>query len=236
MTGLDLINSSLRLIGVLASGETVSNDEANDALASLNQMLDTWSTQNLLIPAKISESLALVVNQQTYQMGTGAPDFNTARPQKIENINWQQVSGSTTLEIPIEILNQDQWAAISIKTITSNLPTRMWPQYLYPYVKLNFWPIPSVAGNVIVWSWKPLSSIATLTTSLSVPPGYLRALRYNLGIELAPEYGRQLDPVVIENAVESKASIKRMNSPITLLGIDPGVLPKKSTWNWFTGE
>ena len=112
----------------------------------------------------------------------------------------------------------------------------MWPQYLYPYVVLNFWPVPSVAGNVIVWSWKPLSSIATLTTALSVPPGYLRALRYNLGVELAPEYGRQLDPVVIENAVESKASIKRMNTPITLMGIDQGVLPKKSTWNWFTGE
>ena len=236
MTGQDLITSTLRLIGVLASGETASNNEANDALTSLNQMLDTWSTQNLLIPSKIFESLALVVNQQSYQMGTGAPDFNTARPQKIENINWQQISGSTTLEIPIEILNQDQWAAIAIKTINSNLPTRMWPQYLYPYVVLNFWPVPSVAGNVIVWSWKPLSSIATLTTALSVPPGYLRALRYNLGVELAPEYGRQLDPVVIENAVESKASIKRMNTPITLLGIDPGVLPKKSTWNWFTGE
>ncbi len=236
MTGQDLINGAFRLIGVLASGEVPSASDSNDALTALNQMLDTWSTQNLLIPSKTFESLALVVNQQTYQMGTGAPDFNTIRPQKIENINWQQISGSTTLDVPVEILNQDQWAAISIKTITSNLPTRMWPQYLYPYVKLNFWPIPSITGNVIVYSWKPLSSVATLTTALSVPPGYLRALRYNLGIELAPEYGRQLDPVVIENAVESKASIKRMNNPVTLLGIDPGVLPKKSTWNWFTGE
>ncbi len=235
-TGNDLIASALRLIGVLASGESPSAEESINGLDSFNMMLDTWSTQNLLIPSKTFESLALVVNQQAYQMGTGAPDFNTVRPQKIENINFQQISGSTTLEIPIEIINQDQWAAIAIKTITSNLPTRMWPQYLYPYAILNFWPVPSVSGNVIVWSWKPLVNVSTLNTTLSVPPGYIRALRYNLGVELAPEYGKTLDPVVAANAIESKSSIKRMNTPITLLGIDPGVLPKKSTWNWFTGE
>lgn len=236
MTARDLINSSFRLIGVLASGESLPDDMAADGLNSLNQMIDLWSTQSLMILSRVFEYFPLVVNQTAYQWGTGAPDFNSPRPQKIEDINWQQVSGSTTVELPIEIINQDQWAAIAVKTITSNLPTRMWPQYLFPYMIVNFWPIPSVAGNVVIWSWKPLSSVASLTTNLVLPPGYSKMMRYNLAVELAPEYGKVLDEIILAQAIDSKADVKRMNIQPLLMGCDVGLLPKKSTWNWFTGE
>lgn len=236
MTTLDLISSAMRLINVLGTGETPSATEANQAMSSLNDMLDAWTNDNLLIYAKAYETFPLVVNQQSYQMGTGAPDFNTTRPQSIEDINFQQVSGSTTVELPIQIINQDQWAAISVKTITSNLPTRMWPQYTYPYVILNFWPIPIITNNVIIWSWKPLINFGALTSVVSLPPGYSRALRYNLAVELAPEYGKTLDPVVASQAAGSKAALKRMNSRVDLMGMDPALLPQKSSWNWYTGE
>ena len=236
MTGQNLIDSAFRLIGVLASGESPSSAESNNALTSLNDMLDTWSNEQLLIPSKVYETLALVVNQQSYQMGTGAPDFNTARPQKIEDLNWQQVSGTTTVELPIQIISQDEWATLSVKTITSNLPTKMWPQFTYPYAKLWFWPTPSVSGNIVMWSWKPLTQITTLATAISLPPGYNKALRYSLAVELAPEYGKQIDPLIVEQAIGSKAMIKRMNTSENLMGVDTGVLPKRSSWNWFTGE
>lgn len=235
-TTLDILNSAGKLIGVLASGETFVNNEAQDAFNTLNTMLDGWTTQNLLQYAKTVELQTLVVNQQSYLMGTGAADWSTPRPQKIEDINFIQTSGTTTLDLPIEIVNQDQWAAIAIKAIVSNLPTRVWIQYTYPYATLNFWPIPTVGNQVRIFSWKPLIDFASLTTTLSLPPGYQKALIYNLACDMAPQYGRQLDPVIIEEAVGSKMNIKRMNNPVTLMGNDPGVLPKRSTWNWFTGE
>ena len=236
MTASDLIKSSFRLIGVLAAGEPLPDEMAADAFNSLNQMIALWSTQNLMIFSKVFESFPLVVNQFQYQWGTGAPDFNSTRPQKIEDMNWKQVSGTTIVEIPIEIINQDQYAAIAVKTVNSNLPTRMWPQYLYPYVQLNFWPVPSVAGNIVVWSWKPLSQIANLTADISLPPGYEKMMRYNLALELAPEYGVEPSQLVLAHAIASKADVKRMNIQPLLLGCDMGVLPKRSTWNWFTGE
>lgn len=227
----------MRLINVLGVGETPSAVEANQALSSLNDMIDTWSNENLLIYAKAYESFPLVVNKQAYLMGTGSADFNTVRPQMIEAMNFQQISGTTTVELPIEIINQDQWASISVKTITSNLPTRMWPQYTFPYVTLNFWPIPDVTNNVIIWSWKPFTSVAaSLTTAIALPPGYNKALRYNLAVELAPEYGKSLDSTVIAQATNSKAALKRMNSRVDLMGTDPALLPQRSTWNWYTGE
>ena len=226
----------MRLIGVLASGETATSDEANNALTALNDMIDTWSNESLLIYEKAYETFGLTVNQQSYQWGTGAADFNSPRPQKLEDVNWQQVSATTTLELPVEIINKDQWAAISIKGITSNIPTRCWLEFTYPNATLHIWPIPSVSGNIVIWSWKPLVDITLLTTTISLPPGYSRALRYNLALELAPEYGRQVDPLVEAHAIESKANLKVMNSKILLMGCDPATLNKRSTWNWYTGE
>lgn len=236
MTTRELITRSMRLIGVLASGENPSANEANDAFKSLNAMIDNYSTQSLIVLSRVYETFSLVVGQSVYQWGTGAPDFNSSRPQKIENINWIQTSGSTTVQLPIEIINQDQWAAIAVKTINSNLPTRMWPQYLYPYAQLNFWPIPSVAGQIMVWSWKPLADIASLDTVLSLAPGYEDMLTYNLAIRLSPEYGVQPSEIVLATAISSKADVKRMNIQPLLMGCDDGTLPKRSTWNWFTGE
>lgn len=236
MTTQDLINGALRLLGVIATGEDPAATESNDALVVLNDMIDTWSNEPLLIFENAYETLAITANQQSYQWGVGAADFTTARPQKIQDINWQQVSGTTTLELPIEILNQDQWAAISVKTITSNIPTQCWLANTYPYATLYLWPIPKISGNIVVWSWKPLTDISALTSTLSLPPGYQRALRYNLALELAPEYGKNPSEIVVAHAIESKANLKSMNNKILLMSCDNATLSKRSTWNWYTGE
>ena len=41
----DIINGALRLLGMLAEGETPSANTSTDALAAMNQMLDSWNTE-----------------------------------------------------------------------------------------------------------------------------------------------------------------------------------------------
>ena len=48
-TAGDLINGSLRLLGVLAEGETPSAETAQDALAAMNQMIQSWNTERLAV-------------------------------------------------------------------------------------------------------------------------------------------------------------------------------------------
>jgi hypothetical protein len=48
-TALDLITGALRKIGQYAPGEAVDSQDANDALDSLNGMLDLWTNQNLSV-------------------------------------------------------------------------------------------------------------------------------------------------------------------------------------------
>lgn len=235
-TALTLISSSLRLVGVLASGETASAAEANDALAALNDLIDSWSTQNGLIPNKVREVFPLVVGQQTYQMGTGAADFNTTRPIKIENALIQLTGNSPVLEIPMRNLTKDQYAGIILKTITSTFPLHMYADGAYPLDNINVYPVPSAACSIVLYSWKPLTELAALTSSLSLPPGYQRALRYALAIELAPEFGKQVPEAVIAIAEQAIADIKRINFQPSYLRVDGALQAKPAVWDWRTGE
>ncbi|NBS70074.1 hypothetical protein EBT31_14355, partial [bacterium] len=45
----DQINRALRLLGVLAEGETPSAAVSQDALMALNQMIDSWNTERLAV-------------------------------------------------------------------------------------------------------------------------------------------------------------------------------------------
>ena len=45
----EIINGSLRLIGALAEGEVPSAETSADALMTMNQMIDSWNTERLMI-------------------------------------------------------------------------------------------------------------------------------------------------------------------------------------------
>lgn len=48
-TAGDQINRALRLLGILAEGETPSAETSDDALTALNQMIDSWSIERLSV-------------------------------------------------------------------------------------------------------------------------------------------------------------------------------------------
>jgi hypothetical protein len=48
-TAGDIINGSLRLLGVLAEGEVPSAETSQDALRAMNQMIDSWNTERLSV-------------------------------------------------------------------------------------------------------------------------------------------------------------------------------------------
>lgn len=205
MTGRDLISASLRLIGALAPGESLAASEATDGLASFNRMIDSWSTESLLIYARVRESFSLVAGTAAYTMGSGAT-FSTTRPQVIESVT---ISRSSVETPPLNLLSLAQWAAIPDKT-TQSTPDSVYASGSYPNETLNFYPTPDAADSVIIYSQKVLTAI-TLDAAISLPPGYERALVYNGALELAPEYGKQIDAMVLKAAEESKNSIKRAN-------------------------
>ena len=235
MTGLDLINGAMRLIGVLASGETAPSDDVNDALTTLNNLLDSWSAESLIAFPVLREvfPMSSIGLQQTYTWGTGG-NLNSIYPMRIQKA-LIQLSGSTpAIEFPMTILNVDQYSEVILKTLTSNFPLFCYIDDAYPKRNVNVWPVPTDSTNALVfYSVKPLTS-AALNTSFSLPPGYLRALQYGLAVDLAPEYGKLVPPTVAAVAIESLAAIKRNNKKPVYLGIDSALRGMPAVYNWRT--
>jgi hypothetical protein len=236
-TARDLIKSSLKLIGVLASGENPSAEDQTDALLILNSMLDSWSTESLFIYSKTIEDFSFQASKQVYTMGSSlTADFNTSRPQKILHAAVIDQTVTPNNEIPIEIITFDQWASLRLKTTSSTYATKLYVDYQFPLVNLNFYPVPTNTNGLRLYSWKPVSQIATANSTISLPPGYDMALKYNLAVVLAPEYGKQLMPEVAEIAATSKANIMRMNSEPIYSRVDPSIQANQKAWDWRTGE
>jgi hypothetical protein len=70
----DLINGALRSIGALASGESPDPDTANDALVMLNDMLDQWSNQKMMLFCVQEVIHELTSAKYIYSIGNSAAD------------------------------------------------------------------------------------------------------------------------------------------------------------------
>lgn len=237
MTGRDLVTAILKKIGAIAPGESISASEAVDGLAEVNRMLGTWSNERLMIFGITEESFSLSAGVSTYTLGVGST-WNSSRPQWIEKAVVVDSTGSgEPVDHPIHIyLSVSEFASLRVKGTTSDYPYALYDDCGFPSRTLKFYPEPSVAHTVKIFSAKPITSIASLDTTISLPPGYEDALIYNGAVRLAPEYGKTLSAEVVAIASKSKASIKRANHKPQYLKLD-GNIPGSSTgYNIYTDD
>ena len=68
---IDIISRALKDIGALASGETPSPDEAQDAFDMLNDMIDQWSNEDKMIFYKTEIIYPITPGQTQYTIGPG---------------------------------------------------------------------------------------------------------------------------------------------------------------------
>jgi hypothetical protein len=233
-TASDLIKGSLRDIGAIAAGETPSASEIADGLESLNLLVSSWSNNGFLIYEEKREPFTLSVGVQRYTIGSGG-DFDTSRPMRLKAASIKQSSNDT--EIPVRILNIQEWQDIALKSTQSDLVQAIYYNDAYPLAEIDVYPVPSEANSLILYSEKPLTEFALSSTDVILPQGYFRALRKNLAVEMCPEYGKNPNPILMQAAIDSKAEISRVNTKPVYLKSDAAELTsKKSTFNWLTGE
>lgn len=226
-----MILRSLRLLGEKGIGDTLTTDEQTAYLADLNTMIESWGTESLMVYQVLSETFSLTGSDSTYTIGSGG-DFNTTRPTKIVGAVIRNSQGA---EYGVELIGSDAYRRIVLKTNNGNsYPTHLYCDYAYPLATINLYPQPQAGLSLVVDSWKQLQSFAAIGTTVSLPPGYQRAIEYNLAVELA---GGLIEPApsVVKIARESKATIKRMNIPDLSMTLAPGVVFKHRRSNIFAG-
>lgn len=70
-TPLDIISRALKDIGALEAGETPSADAAQDAFDMLNDMLDQWSNESMMVSYKTEIIFTINPGQTQYTIGPG---------------------------------------------------------------------------------------------------------------------------------------------------------------------
>ena len=68
---IDIISRALKDIGALASGETPTPEEAQDAFDMLNDMLDQWSNEDMMTYYKTEIIFPITPGQTQYTIGPG---------------------------------------------------------------------------------------------------------------------------------------------------------------------
>jgi hypothetical protein len=202
-----LIDRALRLLGATASGESPTAQESADALISLNNLLESWQADKQLVYALTDTAFTVTAGDGSYTVGPASNFALTPRPPKLENI-FMRASG---YDYPIELVEQDRWFNIIDKASDSDLPIFAYYDTATPVGNVLLWPVPTAAHSLHIVTWTPCSVLAALSTTVAFPPGWERALSYNLAVELASEFDRTLHPSVPAIAVESKATIMRAN-------------------------
>jgi len=233
-TAGEQINGALRLLGVLAEGETPSAGTSQDALFALNQMIDSWGTEKLSTFTTQEQVFSWLPGLISQTLGPSG-DFVGDRPVLMDDATYF-VDASTGISYGIKIINQQQYDGIAVKTVTSTFPQVMWINTNYPNIDMHIYPVPT---KVLEWhfiSAAQLTQPATIATPLYFPPGYLRAFRYNLACELAPEFGVEPSPTVSRIAMYSKRNLKRINNPDDIMSIPYAIVSTRQRFNIFAGN
>lgn len=206
----DIINSAFRLVGVLDPGETPSASESQTGLERLNALVDAWAVD------RISE---YSINPVTVTLTTGTEAYTvTPRVVRVQTatvtVPAASGGGNGSFSFPVKVLTAEQWAAMPKRAATAAQPSFAWFDAAFPTAQVHVYP---VMGTVVgtrtlnLYAWKSLAQWATLATDIAIPPAYLKAIQYNLAVDLAPEFGRAVDGALLKNTEETKATLRAMS-------------------------
>jgi hypothetical protein len=227
------IERALRLLGVLAEGETPSAATSQDALMALNQMIDSWNTERLSVFSTQDQVFTWPAGLISRTLGPSG-DFIGLRPILLDDSTYFRAP--TNVSYGIKFINQQQYNGIAVKTVTSTYPQVMWVNMTFPDIEMYVYPRPTQDLEFHFVSVEELNNPANLSTVLYYPPGYLRAFTYNLAMEFAPEFGVEPSPQVQRIAMTSKRDLKRINNPDDVMALPYALVANRQRFNIYAGN
>jgi hypothetical protein len=232
--GRAIVEGALKMIGALAAGETASAEDATDALARLNSLIDLWQTERLTIGVVARTVFEdVVAGTASYTMGDGG-DIDTEQdpPTKLEGAAYLE-SGLVT---PIAVLTPQEWQGLTDASRQEKYPVGVHFERGAPLATVTVYPTPSDASiDLVLWWGSAFQGFANLTTNYDLLPGHENALRFNLAVDLGPEFGKAPDAVIVGRADSTKAAIKRANLTVPKLRADDAIISRRHGFDINTG-
>lgn len=258
-TTRELLSGAHRLLGLVNSGNVLPEAVYQDNLVALNQMIDSWSTERLAVFCTQDQTYYWEAGERIRTLGPtgdfvyilasqsdtpivtqgddyiGVDDATTQRPILLDDSTYFR-DPTTNVSYGIKFINQLQYNNIAVKTVQSTYPQVMFVNNTFPNITLSVYPVPNRMLEFHFISVQPLANPTTLETDLAFPPGYLRAFRYNLALELAPEFNVEPPTEVRRVAMYSKRNLKRINNPHDLMAMPYSLMARRNRYNIYAGN
>lgn len=225
-TATTIIKAALRRINSYQSGEQIAAPDLNDCLEALNDLLDSWSTDQAYVYASPESIFEFISLKYQYTIGPGG-DFQVDavtgagvdRPLRITSA-YTRFSG---LDFIIDTeWDQDLYNSFLLKNQPAPWPLGCWYNPTFPLGTLNFYPAPSGGGELHLFTDQIFTQFLTPTQVVNLPRGYNRALKWALAKELCAEYGFPMSKEIEMNGSEAIATVKSLNrTPTPVSSLDP---------------
>jgi hypothetical protein len=237
VNALSIITAALRKLGVEAQGETVSAENSTFMLGELNRMVDSWCAQGRLIYSVGFSTYVIIASHQPHTIGPVGADWTctVGRPVEILKPATLVLTSSTpNIEIDLELLDDQGWGNVGIKTLTSSLPTKLYYSPDFPNGSVYLWPVPTTVNSVRLQTRNLISSFADLTTDYDLPFGYENALVCSLAETAMIAYPQpELQAVLVQQARDARAVISSVNTKSPNLSTVIG--GRDTSWHFLTG-
>lgn len=209
MTASELVTAALEELGTIGLGDAASGEELDLGLRRLKTMLDGWSLKRVNVPYTTRETVTLTASQNPHTIGTGGK-LDTARP--VDILSAYLTSDGTDYPLDVD-MTEEYYNALSDKS-TAAMPTKLWYDKQFPLGKIWFNCPPDAAYSLTLSSKKVLNTVDLASapeTDLSFPPGYERAIIFNLAIELSGPMRKSPKDTTVAIAQSAFNAIKAAN-------------------------
>lgn len=235
MRANDVINMALRVSGVLGTGQTAPAEMTNQALTSLNILLDSWAAQRWLVFRTVNLTLP-ATGAASYSVGPSGDFAIAQRPQALEAAFISQNVGTPQqIDTPIDVIAaREDYNQIALKSVVS-MPWAVFYDNAMPLGQAYFWPIPTAGRYSMTLTVKaPLAEVTGLLADMGLPPEFNEALVYNLACRIRTLYQLNPDPAVVGLAKAAMNTVRRANAQIARLKMPAGV-SRGGRFNIFSG-
>ena len=215
-TALEIIESAMSKLGLFGPGDVVSAEDGDVCLSRLNALVNSWESENLFAYTTTDTIFTLPASTTSRTIGPSM-QINIARPVKL----LRSFTRLNSIDYRLTPITEFEYNDISFKTSPgANVPSVCFYDGGTPTGIVYFWPVVTSSVEVHLITPEAGGEATDLTTSYVFPPGYQRALEFNLAVEIAPDFDQEPSRMLLGQAANAKRSLKRVNSRVPQLDME----------------
>ena len=207
------VTDALIEIGVINPIDEATPQDAAYGLRTLNRIIDSYNTQNLIVTYLESIQLPSPTTwANSVTLGTGL-DIDYPAPLNIESAFFRD----GTTDYPLQMMTSNSWSDITYKSDVA-IPKRLYIQKTDENnLKLYFDCIPSNNLTLYVMAKKPYTGVNGLgnnylpTDDINWTFGFEKMLMLRLAVELCSSYEIQPSQMLVSKAQEAENNLKTFN-------------------------